>query len=157
SMARQDNDPDSSETSFSVLLADAPHLDGKYTIFGHVESGMDVVDAMCRVPRDETNRPAVRIEVLKALVVDSPDVLAQMPLYGPQALASPAALSGGLVLSWESAAGVLLVVGCGVACFLCWKRLPARMLLSLNLVGVLVGGFVLLMLLLPAAQAHSWL
>ncbi|HJT79047.1 MAG TPA: peptidylprolyl isomerase, partial [Gemmataceae bacterium] len=34
SMARDDGKPDSAETSFSVLLADAPHLDGKYTVFG---------------------------------------------------------------------------------------------------------------------------
>src|SRR5262249_48960899 len=134
------------------------HLDGKYTIFGEVEKGMDVVDAMCKVQRDSNNRPAVRIEVLKALVVDSPEMLAQLPLYGPQPRAdSTAASGGGLTLSWEGAVGVLLVVLCGVAGFLCWQRLPARMLLSLNLVGVLIGGFVLLMLLMPASQAYPWL
>src|SRR6185436_7315530 len=34
SMAHADGDVDSGETSFSILLADAPHLDGQYTIFG---------------------------------------------------------------------------------------------------------------------------
>ena len=33
------DDPNSGETSFSILLADAPHLDGKYTIFGRLEGG----------------------------------------------------------------------------------------------------------------------
>jgi len=31
------DDPNSGETSFSILLADAPHLDGKFTIFGMLE------------------------------------------------------------------------------------------------------------------------
>ena len=38
SMARYD-DPDSATTSFSVLLGDAPHLDGKYAVFGRVTAG----------------------------------------------------------------------------------------------------------------------
>ena len=42
-MARQDYQPDSSETSFSILLGDA-HTWTAITIFGHVETGMDVVD-----------------------------------------------------------------------------------------------------------------
>lgn len=31
------DDPNSGETSFSILLADAAHLDGKFTIFGMLE------------------------------------------------------------------------------------------------------------------------
>jgi cyclophilin family peptidyl-prolyl cis-trans isomerase len=31
------DDPNSGETSFSILLADAPHLDGKFTVFGMLE------------------------------------------------------------------------------------------------------------------------
>ncbi|HEX6176940.1 MAG TPA: peptidylprolyl isomerase, partial [Thermoanaerobaculia bacterium] len=31
------DDPNSGETSFSILLADAPHLDGKFTVFGILE------------------------------------------------------------------------------------------------------------------------
>eukprot|EP00775_Hariotina_reticulata_P003285 gene3285-3562_t len=36
-------DPDSGTSSFSFLLGPAPHLDMKYTIFGKVTSGMDVL------------------------------------------------------------------------------------------------------------------
>jgi peptidylprolyl isomerase len=42
-MARTD-DPDSANSQFFICLADAPFLDGKYTVFGEVVSGMDVVD-----------------------------------------------------------------------------------------------------------------
>jgi peptidylprolyl isomerase len=44
-MAR-DEDPDSADSQFYICLADRPHLDGKYTVFGQVVSGMDIVDAM---------------------------------------------------------------------------------------------------------------
>jgi cyclophilin family peptidyl-prolyl cis-trans isomerase len=40
------DDPNSGETSFSILLADAPHLDGKFTIFGVLEGGDDVLHAI---------------------------------------------------------------------------------------------------------------
>ncbi len=66
SMARFD-DPNSAETSFSILLGRAPHLDGKYTVVGRVESGMDVVAAIERVDREVT-RPRQRIAVVRATV-----------------------------------------------------------------------------------------
>ncbi|WP_415184198.1 peptidylprolyl isomerase [Phaeovulum sp.] len=44
-MARGSN-PNSANSQFFIMLADAPHLDGEYTIIGHVVSGMDVVDAI---------------------------------------------------------------------------------------------------------------
>lgn len=155
SMARDNDDPDSGETSFSVLLGDAPHLDGKYTVFGEVVSGMAVIDEICKVPR-RGNQPVVRVEVSKATVVDSPEALAFLPLAGPRPVEVPEALRPHEASrSWEVAGGVALMVLCGLACFLLAGRLPGRVLLSLNLIGVLVGGFLLFVLLAPAAQAHA--
>jgi len=37
-------DPDSAGSQFYICLAPAPFLDGKYTVFGQVVKGMDVVD-----------------------------------------------------------------------------------------------------------------
>jgi cyclophilin family peptidyl-prolyl cis-trans isomerase len=156
SMARDNDDPNSGETSFSVLLGDAPHLDGKYTVFGEVVSGMDVLDEICRVPR-HNNQPVVRIEVRKATVVDSPQALAYLPLAGPRPVPVPEALQPHETpLAWGVAGGVALMVLCGLACFLLADRLPGRVLLSLNLIVVLVGGFLLFTLLAPAAQAHAY-
>ncbi|MBI1868848.1 MAG: peptidylprolyl isomerase [Methylocystis sp.] len=42
-MARS-SDPNSANSQFFICLADAPFLNGKYTVFGEVVSGMDVVD-----------------------------------------------------------------------------------------------------------------
>ena len=44
-MARS-QDPDSAGSQFYITLAPAPHLDGQYTVFGRVTSGMNVVDGI---------------------------------------------------------------------------------------------------------------
>ena len=46
SMARA-NDPDSATSQFFIVHQDSPHLDGQYAAFGHVTSGLEVVDAIC--------------------------------------------------------------------------------------------------------------
>lgn len=43
SMART-NDPNSARSQFFIVLADAPHLDGQYTVWGKVSSGMEFID-----------------------------------------------------------------------------------------------------------------
>ena len=45
SMARTQN-PNSANSQFFICLADVPHLDGQYTIWGQVTDGMDAVDAI---------------------------------------------------------------------------------------------------------------
>jgi peptidyl-prolyl cis-trans isomerase B (cyclophilin B) len=49
SMARA-QDPDSASSQFFVCVADAGALDNKYTVFGKVVSGMDVVDKIVNGP-----------------------------------------------------------------------------------------------------------
>ena len=49
SMARG-SDPASATTSFFVCFGPAPSLDGKYTAFGRVVSGLDVLDAIEKAP-----------------------------------------------------------------------------------------------------------
>ena len=46
-MARA-QDPDSADSQFFICFAPAPFLDGKYTVFGQVSSGMEFVDAIKR-------------------------------------------------------------------------------------------------------------
>ena len=43
SMART-SDPNSADAQFFIMLADAPHLDGRYTVWGRVISGMEFVE-----------------------------------------------------------------------------------------------------------------
>ena len=46
-MARAQN-PDSANSQFFIMFAEAPHLNGAYTVFGHVKNGMEHVDAIKR-------------------------------------------------------------------------------------------------------------
>lgn len=66
SMARA-SDPDSALTSFFLVLAPAPHLDGQYTIFGKIVDGFDVLDRMEQAPRDGET-PRERIELIEAVI-----------------------------------------------------------------------------------------
>ncbi len=50
-MARTSN-PNSANSQFFIMFADAPHLDGQYTVFGEVVSGMEFVD---RIKKGDTS------------------------------------------------------------------------------------------------------
>lgn len=47
SMARS-SDPDSASSQFFIMVKDSPFLDGKYSAFGYVVTGMDVVDEIVK-------------------------------------------------------------------------------------------------------------
>ena len=62
SMARA-QDPDSAGSQFYIVVKDSLFLDGKYTAFGEVFSGMDVADKIVDVPRDQRDNQNERIEM----------------------------------------------------------------------------------------------
>ena len=62
SMARS-QDPDSAGSQFFVVVKDSDFLDGQYTAFGRVISGMDVADKIVESPRDSNDNPNERIEM----------------------------------------------------------------------------------------------
>jgi len=43
-----------------------PHLDGQYTVFGEVVSGLDVVDAIQQVATDTIDRPLEDVRIIRA-------------------------------------------------------------------------------------------
>jgi peptidyl-prolyl cis-trans isomerase B (cyclophilin B) len=67
SMARSAH-PDSAGSQFFICVADAPSLDGKYTVFGEVAKGMEVVDKIVSQPRDGNDNPNDRIEMTVDIV-----------------------------------------------------------------------------------------
>ncbi|MBQ0046253.1 MAG: peptidylprolyl isomerase [Prevotellaceae bacterium] len=46
----------------------APHLDGSYTVFGRVVSGMEVVDKIEKVKTDRYDRPLEDVRIIKAKI-----------------------------------------------------------------------------------------
>jgi peptidylprolyl isomerase len=68
-MARA-SDPDSANSQFFICLADASFLNGQYTVFGEVVSGMDAVDKI-KAGTQENNG-----------AVDNPDKIVTLRLAG---------------------------------------------------------------------------
>jgi peptidyl-prolyl cis-trans isomerase B (cyclophilin B) len=62
SMARS-QDPNSAGSQFFIVVKDSHFLDGQYTAFGKVASGMDVADKIVDVARDARDNPTDRIEM----------------------------------------------------------------------------------------------
>jgi peptidyl-prolyl cis-trans isomerase B (cyclophilin B) len=67
SMARSAS-PDSAGSQFFICVKDSSFLDRQYTVFGEVESGMDVVDKIVSQARDSNDNPNDRIEMKVKIV-----------------------------------------------------------------------------------------
>lgn len=67
-MARS-SDPNSAGSQFFINFAATPNLDGAYTIFGTVTSGMDVVD--CITPRDPASASAPGDAIISVEISES--------------------------------------------------------------------------------------
>lgn len=63
--AGRDDNPEMKSASCQFYIVQnrkgIPRLDGKYTVFGQVVKGMDVVDAICQSERDKTDKPVSRV------------------------------------------------------------------------------------------------
>lgn len=50
-------------------IGGAPHLDQSYTVFGEVESGLEVIDAMAAVETNSIDRPLTEVRILKMRIL----------------------------------------------------------------------------------------
>ena len=71
SMART-NDPNSASCQFFVMHGNATHLDGQYSAFGQLVSGLDVVDQIVKTPRGAQDRPNEKQVIERAVVLKRP-------------------------------------------------------------------------------------
>jgi len=62
SMARS-NDPNSGGSQFFICAANVSHLNGKYTVFGQVVDGDEIIDQIINLPRDARDNPNRRVEM----------------------------------------------------------------------------------------------
>ena len=65
---------DSGRSQFFIMLAPAPQLDGKYTVFGRVTRGMEVVSALNRVNerQPEKNQPGIKPDQILSVKILNP-------------------------------------------------------------------------------------
>ncbi|XP_055818677.1 peptidyl-prolyl cis-trans isomerase CYP23 isoform X2 [Solanum dulcamara] len=61
------NDPDSGSSSFSMLLGEAPHLDGTYAIFGKVTKGDETLRKLEQLP---TRREGIFVMIKACLFTE---------------------------------------------------------------------------------------
>ena len=71
SMART-SDPNSAGSQFFICDADDTFLDGQYAAFGHVVSGMDVVDKIAASRTGYNDKPVKAVIIQSAVVEDEP-------------------------------------------------------------------------------------
>jgi peptidyl-prolyl cis-trans isomerase B (cyclophilin B) len=67
SAARSSN-PDSASSQFFIMVADSAHLDGQYSAFGKVVSGMDVADKIVAEETDHRDNPLEPVSITVKVV-----------------------------------------------------------------------------------------
>ena len=70
SMARS-TDPDSAGSQFFIVSSDSTFLDRQYTVFGQVTDGIDVVDKIVNLPRDDNDCPLQEAKMLQVTISDA--------------------------------------------------------------------------------------
>lgn len=119
--AARTSDPNSFSGQFFICVVPTPWLDGDYSIFGEVISGMDVADVIVRVPRDGADNPVDKVSMTiaaKTTFVDQDEAASQqfvvhtMPVYDELTVSvtQPAAitlydLSGSIAAQFQAESG----------------------------------------------------
>lgn len=73
SMARPNGEPDGGTSHFFICNERFPSLDNQYSIFGHVVSGMEIVNQLSLLPIAEgtTDKPAERVAIKQILIKET--------------------------------------------------------------------------------------
>jgi peptidylprolyl isomerase len=148
SLARDDSQAESAESSFAILLADAPPLDGHYTVFGHVERGLEVADAIGQAEVDFGHVPLDPIDLKEARLLRPDDLPRLAPAVPP--LRRPGTAPH---VVWFIAVMTLLATAAALLSAAGRPRLSA----SLMVLCAFVGFFLIFTLVLPIASHSRWL
>ena len=60
--------PNTNGSQFFVTEVPTPHLDGRHAVFGYISAGLDVVQKMARVPRNQSDRPLTPVKLTEVLI-----------------------------------------------------------------------------------------
>ncbi|MEO8146124.1 MAG: peptidylprolyl isomerase [Bacteroidia bacterium] len=89
--AARDADTNSATSQFYICIGSPLYLDGDYTVYGQVTSGMNIADTIVNEPRDANDCPLLKIEMF----ITATGVNDSIP--GSAQLISPADLSTGIL------------------------------------------------------------
>lgn len=89
SMARA-SDPNSGDSQWFICLADAPHLNGQYTVWGKVTEGMDIIDKIKKGDSAANGKVAEPDVIVKLQVAADVKVEENKATETPAADAKPA-------------------------------------------------------------------
>lgn len=64
--------PDSAGAQFFICVTDQKGLQGRYTVFGKIVEGMDVVEQISAVPANANGLPDTRVEIKSVTIRDTP-------------------------------------------------------------------------------------
>jgi peptidylprolyl isomerase len=62
--------PNSAGSQFFINLVNNTFLNGGYSVFGKVTSGMDVVDSIAKVQTDSNDKPIQNVTIIKAEIIN---------------------------------------------------------------------------------------
>ena len=71
-LAMANKGPNSNGSQFYIMFDKAPHLNNRYTVFGHVIDGWDTLAAMERVPVDDKHHPQTPIILQSCIIHANP-------------------------------------------------------------------------------------
>jgi peptidylprolyl isomerase len=74
------NNRDSAGSQFFICVTDQVQLDGRYTAFGQVTEGMDVVEKISQLSTDPKQRILERVEIERTYERDRPSTSAETPV-----------------------------------------------------------------------------
>jgi peptidyl-prolyl cis-trans isomerase B (cyclophilin B) len=81
--------PDSAGAQFFIFVVDQPALDNKYTVFGRLSDGLEVVQKISETPVDAAGLATERVEIRHVTIRDAPPPMPEpFSTESPQDLAS---------------------------------------------------------------------
>ena len=53
-----------------LTIGGTPHLDGRYTVFGEVIKGLEIIDEICNAQIGSSDRPKEDIKIISVQLID---------------------------------------------------------------------------------------
>ena len=138
---------DGGVAALGIVLGNAEHLTGRYTVFARVTEGLDVLDELASAPIDHEDRPEVHLGISGAQFIDASEVpTLRLPRRSVCSALLAQTESG---LRRELAALIsTLLFGVGALALL-GRRASEQLLRASRLLVLLVSSFGLLVVLYP--------